>query len=162
MKDFKYSLHHCFIDKTKLVRRNITTELEYLVHTVQKDILLEELEKFHEYLLKMTNKFTQSIFHTRDNAYHDLRHLRSNKDIALLSVEKDFPVVIVLLAEEKDFSAVVKNKVDYVKKVNNMINEGIQHGNEEMTTDTTYEDLEKFQGFFYYIFKSHPSCLCDS
>ena len=123
--------------------------------------MLEELEKFHEYLLKMTNKFTQSIFHTRDNAYHDLRHLRSNKDIALLSVEKDFPVVIVLPAVEKDFSAVVK-KFDYVKKVNNMINEGIQHGNEEMTNNTTYEDLEKFKGFFYYIFKSHPSCLCYS
>lgn len=109
----------------------------------------------------MANKFTQSIFHTRDNAYHDLRHLRSNKDIALLSVEKDFPVVIVLPAVEKDFSAVVK-KFDYVKKVNNMINEGIQHGNEEMTNNTTYEDLEKFKGFFYYIFKSHPSCLCYS
>ena len=27
-----------------------------------------------------------------------------------------------------------------------------------MTSDTTYEDLEKFQGFFYHIFKSHSSC----
>ena len=49
------------------------------------------------------------------------------------------------------------NKVDYVKKVNRMINEGIRQGKYEMTTDTTHKDLEKFQSFLYRNFKSHPS-----
>ena len=36
-----------------------------------------------------------------------------------------------------------------------MMNEGIQQGKYEMTTDITHEDLEKFQGFLYRNFKSH-------
>ena len=80
--------------------------------SVQKDILSEDLENFHEYLRKMTNKFTQNICHTKDNTYHDFCHLRNNKDIVLLSGDKDSPVVVT-------------NKVDYVEKVNSMINEGM-------------------------------------
>ena len=143
LKDLKYGLHHCFIDKSRLVRRNIETELKYLSHTAEKDISSEDLKHFHEYLRKMTNKFTQNICHARDNTYHDLRHLRNNKDI-------------VLLSGDKDSSAVVINKVYYVKNVNGMINEGIQQGKYEIITDTTHEDLEKFQNFLYHNFKSHP------
>ena len=109
----------------------------------QKNISSENLENFHEYLRKMINKFTQNICHTNDNTYHDLRHLRNKKDI-------------VLLSKDKYTSAVVLNKVYYVKKVNGMINEGIKQGKYEITTDTTHEDLEKFQSFLYRNFKSHP------
>ena len=139
----KYGLHHCIIDKSRLVRSNIATEPEYLAHTVQKDILSEDFENFHEYLRKMTNKFTQNNRHTEDNTYHDLHHLRNNKDI-------------VILPGVKDSSVVAMNKVDYVKKVEGMINEGIQQGKYEMITDTTHEDLEKFRSFLYRNFKSHP------
>ena len=79
---------------------------------IKGTILLEDLENFHEYLRKMTNKFTQNIRHTKDNTYHDFCHLRNNKDIVLLSGDKDSPVVVT-------------NKVDYVEKVNSMINEGM-------------------------------------
>ena len=50
------------------------------------------------------------------------------------------------------------NKVDYVEKVNSMINKGIRQGKYEMTMDTTHEDLEKFESFLYHNFKSHPRC----
>ena len=92
----------------------------------------------------MTNKSTRNIRHTKDNTYHHLRHLRSNKDI-------------VLLSGDKDSSLVIMNKVDYVKKVNGMINEGIRQGKYEMTKDATDKDLEKFPSFLYCNFKSHPS-----
>ena len=58
----------------------------------------------------MTNKFTQNICHTKDNTYHNLCHLRSTKDI-------------ILLSGNKDSTAVVMNKVDCVKKVNGMMND---------------------------------------
>ena len=144
LKVLKYGLHHCFIDKSRSVRRNIAIELEYLAYTVQKDILSEDLENFHEYLHKMTDKFTHNICRTKDNTYHDFCHLRNNKDI-------------VLLSGDKDSSVVVMNKVDYVEKVNSMINEGIRQDKYEMTTDSTHADLEKFQSFLYRNFKSHPS-----
>ena len=139
----KYCLHHCFIDKSRLVRRNISTEPEYLSHTIHEDISSESLQNFHEYLRKMTNKFTQNTCHAKDNTYHDLRHLRNHKDI-------------VLLSGDKDSSVVVMNKVDYIKKAKGMIKEGIQQGEYEMTMNTTDEDLEKFQSFLYCNFKSHP------
>ena len=37
-----------------------------------------------------------------------------------------------------------------------MVNEGIQQGKYEMTTDTTQENLENFHSFLYRNFKSHP------
>ena len=78
----------------------------------------------------MTNKFTQNNHHTKDNTYNDLHHLRNNKNI-------------VLVSGDKESSIVVMNKVDYGKKVNGMIKEGIKEGKYEMTRDTTRKDLEK-------------------
>ena len=39
LKGLKDGLHHCFVDKSRSVRRNIATEIEYLAYTVLKDIL---------------------------------------------------------------------------------------------------------------------------
>ena len=48
------------------------------------------------------------------------------------------------------------NKKDYILKVDNMINEGIQQGKYEWTNDKTHEDMGKFQHFLYRNFKNHP------
>ena len=67
LKGWKFGLHHCFTDESRVVRRNIATDLEYVVHTVRKKISSKKLESFHEYLRKMTNKFTQKIHHAKEN-----------------------------------------------------------------------------------------------
>ena len=76
------------------------------------------MEYSHEYLWKMMNKHIQNTFHTRDDQYRNLRHLIQNNDI-------------VLLAGDRASSVVVMNKKDYILKVDNMINEGIQQGKYE-------------------------------
>ena len=58
-----------------------------------------------------------------------MHHLRNNKDI-------------VILSGVKDSSVVVMNIVNFVKKIGGMINEGIQQGKYEMTTDTIHEDFK--------------------
>lgn len=73
LKGLIYGLHNFSNDQSRLVRRHIAIEIEYLAHAVQKVVLLEDLQKFHEYFHKMTNKFTQNIGQTRDNTYHDLK-----------------------------------------------------------------------------------------
>ena len=78
------------------------------------------MEYVHEDLRKMTNKFTQNIYHTKDDTYRNLRHLIQNN-------------FIVLLAGDKDSLVVVMNKNHYILKVDNMINEGIQKGKYEWT-----------------------------
>ena len=47
------------------------------------------MEYFHEYLQKMLNKFTQNIYHTKDDIYCNLRHLIQNNDIVLLNLKKN-------------------------------------------------------------------------
>ena len=91
----KYGLHHCFVDKSKSVKRKIAVELENIAHLVQKDISSENVEYFHKYLWKMTNKYTQNIYHTKDDTYRNLRHSIQNNDVGLLSEEKDFSVVVM-------------------------------------------------------------------
>ena len=117
MEGLKYGLHYCFVDKSKSVERNIAVELENIAHLVQKDVSSENMECFHEYLRKMTNKD-----HTKD---------------------KDSPVVAM-------------NKKDYILKLGNMINEGIQQSKYEWANDKNHKDLEKFQHFLYRNFKNHP------
>ena len=90
----------------------------------------------------MTIKFTENIYHTKNDTYCNLGHLIQNNDI-------------VLLAGDKDSLVVVMNKKDYILKVDNMINEGIQQGKYEWTYDKTHEDLEKFQHFLYHNFTNH-------
>ena len=43
------------------------------------------MEYFHECLRKMTNKFTQNIYYTKDDTYRNLRHLIQNNDTVLLA-----------------------------------------------------------------------------
>ena len=90
----------------------------------------------------MSSKFTQNIYHTKDDTYQHLGHLIQNNNI-------------VLLSGDKDSSVVVMNKKDYIFKVDNMINEGIQQGKYNWPNDKTHEDLEKFQHFLYRNFKKH-------
>ena len=141
MEGLKYGLHH-FVDKSKSVKRNIAVELENIAHLVQKDVSSKNMEYFHEYLRKMTNKFTQNIYHTKDDTYRNLCHSIQKNDI-------------VLLAGDKDSLVVVMNEKDYILKEDNMINEVIQQGKYEWTNDKTHEDLEKFQHFLYRNFKNH-------
>ena len=56
-----------------------------IAHLVQKDVSSENMEYFHEYLRKMTNKFTQNIYYTKDDTYRNLRHLIQNNDTVLLA-----------------------------------------------------------------------------
>ena len=60
MEGLKYCLHHCFVDKSKLVKSNIAVELENIARLVQKDVSSKNTEYFHEYIQKMTNKFLRT------------------------------------------------------------------------------------------------------
>ena len=50
---------------------------------------------FHEFLRSATNTFTQNVYKTKDSTYNLLKPLQRNKDIVLLSGDKDSSVVIL-------------------------------------------------------------------
>ena len=137
-----FHLQQSFVDKNKFVKRNIAVELEALAINVDEYVIPENKELFHEFLRSHVNKFTQNIYHSKDNTFKSLAEIRKNPDI-------------VILSGDKDSSTVILNKTDYVDKVESMIQEGIDNGKYEITTDKTYRDLKNFQSFLYNNFKDH-------
>ena len=98
----EHGLKQCFVDKNKYVKKDIAVEFETLCSSVDKDILPDDKdispddkENFHEFLRSATNTFTQNVYRTKDSTYNLLKPLQTNKDIALLSGDKDSSVVIL-------------------------------------------------------------------
>ena len=61
---------------------------------------------------------------------------------------------IVVLNDDKDSSVVITNRVNYVNKLESMMQEGIASGKYVRTNDTNLKDLERFQSFLTRNFKS--------
>ena len=75
--------------------------------------------------------------------YHYTKFIRDNKDIVILSGDKDSSIAIM-------------NKKDYNKKIDEIINDGIQQGKQKETDDNILKELESFQSFLYRHFKNSP------
>ena len=60
---------------------------------------------------------------------------------------------MVILAADKESCTVKLNKIDYIREVNNIIEEGMQQGKYIETIDTTQSDSRHFQDFLYRHFK---------
>ena len=73
--------------------------------------------------------------------YHKTKFIRDNKDIVILSGDKDSSIVIM-------------NRKDYSKKIDDMINDGMQQRKYKGTDDNILKELESFQSFFYRHFKN--------
>ena len=97
-------------------------------------------ETIHEFLRSSTNIISNNIYSEKDNTVKLLSPLIKNDKI-------------VILAADKESCTVILNKSDYIRKVNNIIEEGMQQGKYIETIDTTQSDLKHFQDFLYRHFK---------
>ena len=119
----EHSLKQCFADKNKHIKKDIAVEFETLCSSNNTDISSDDKENFHELLRSATNTFTQNIYRTIDNTYNVLKPLKRNKDIVLLSDDKDSSVAILGKS-----SVVILDKASYKEKNNRLINDGISKG----------------------------------
>ena len=71
------------------------------------------------------------------------KNLRRNKNLKLLSGNKDSSIIII-------------KKTDYETKIQIMIEEGIRDGKYTPTNDTIIKDLNSFQYFLRKYFKNSP------
>ena len=126
----KYVLHHFFIDKNKFINRDLGIELESLASSVNTFVPQECKEEFHQFIKNTTYKFLNNVYRTKDTIYHKTKVIRENRDITILSGDKD--------------SSIVMNKKDYNRKIDGMINEGIQQERYEETDDNISKELESF------------------
>ena len=134
----KYGLHQSFTDKNRHTKQNLAVEFEAL--SSKLDLFIKDSkENFHEYLRSITNTVSNNIYQDKDNTFKLLDRLRTNKKIVVLSADKESCMVIL-------------NKIDYVNKVNAMINEGISKGKYVETVNSNHKHLKHFQDFLYRYF----------
>ena len=102
-------------------------------------------EEFPQFLRNTTYTLTNNVYDSKDNTYNKTKSLRDNKNIVIFSGDKDSSIVIM-------------NKIDYDKKLEQIINEGIERGKYEKTDDNILKELESFQSFLYRHFKDGTYC----
>ena len=86
--------------------------------------------------------FTKNIYSTRDSTYSNLKRLIKNEDI-------------VIIPGDKDSCVVVMNKSDYVQKLQQMINDGIEKGVYAESEENTTVELNRFNDFINSHFQSY-------
>ena len=84
----------------------------------------------------------KNIYTNKDRTFTSLQKLRKNKNIIILSADKESCTVIL-------------NKSDYVQKVDQMIEDGITEGNYIEISDNILCDLKRFQNFLYRHLYKH-------
>ena len=136
----KYGLCQSFVDKHKYVKQNVAVEMESVALSLDNYVDVSMKETFHEFLRSSTNIISNNIYSEKDNTVKLLSPLIKNDKI-------------VILAADKESCTVILNKSDYIRKVNNIIEEGMQQGKYIETIDTTQSDLKHFQDFLYRHFK---------
>ena len=112
------------------------------MYKLDDNIPPQNKEDFHEFCRAYTDIFSKNVFTEKDYTYKTLKSLKSADTIAIVPGEKDSCVVVM-------------DKVRYVNKLNEMIEEGIKNGIYEETEDTTLKDLKRFQDFLSRNFKKN-------
>ena len=93
------------------MKKDIAVELETFCSSVDKGISLDNKKNFNEFLRSATNTFTQNFYKTKDSTYNLLKPLQRNKDI-------------ILLSGDKEASVVIWDEWCYKEKINRLINDG--------------------------------------
>jgi len=117
-------------------------ELETLTDKVCKSVQNEKKEAFHEFLRGQTTIFSENVYQSRDFMFKSTKIIREDKEITLLSGDKDKSIVILM-------------KQDYIQKAQKMIDEGTAEGKYKKCEDNTMKDLQSFKSFLYRHFKNH-------
>ena len=102
-------LEYSFINKSKNQRKFLAANLESICQRVDKDIDQGMKEEFHEFLRRYTDIFIKNINNTKDHTYNNLKGLIKNKNLCVLSGDKDSCVIIM-------------NKQDYIVKLEEILN----------------------------------------
>ena len=123
-------------------KKNLAANFETLANKLDDNIPPQNKEDFHEFCRAYTDIFSKNVFTEKDYTYKTLKSLKSDDTIAIVPGDKDSCVVVM-------------DKVHYVNKLNEMIEEGIKNGIYEETEDTTLKDLKRFQDFLSRNFKKN-------
>ena len=134
---FRLGLEYSFIDKNKHIQKNLAVNFKLLAYKVTENLKNCKCEDFHELLCVYMDIFTRNIY-TTHNTYKNLECITNDPNIAVVSSDKESSVVIM-------------NRSEHFKKLQHMIDEGIQNGVYIVTEDRTLEDLITCSVVFYTV-----------
>ena len=77
------------MDKNRFIKWDLGAELETLAANVDEFVSPEVKEEFHQLLRNTSYTLTNNVYHTKDDTYNKTKSLRDNKNIAILSRDKD-------------------------------------------------------------------------
>ena len=92
----------------------------------------------YKFILRNTYKLSSNVYRTNYTMHHKSKIIRENR------------------SGGKNSSIVIMNKKDYNRKIDDMINEGIQQKQYKETDGNILKELESFQSFLYRHFKNSP------
>ena len=121
-------------DKNRLATSSVT-------HSLDKEVR----EDFHEFLRAHTDIPTKNVYSTKNDTYYNLKRIINDKTLAAVLGDKDSCVIIM-------------KRIDYVAKIQAMIDDGITCRDYTPTTDNTPKDYKTFSDFLYRNFKNHQKC----
>ena len=128
--------------QNKFIKKNLATNFESLADKIKENLENCKRKDSHELLRVYVDIFNKNIYATSDNTYKRLKSIINDPNIAVISGDRESHVVII-------------NCSDYFKKLQHMIEGGIQNGVYIVTEDRTLEDLKLFCIFLYRNFKKY-------
>lgn len=143
LRQLSLGFDHGFVDKNKHIKKNLASNLEVIAEKVTPLLNNDKREDFHEFLRAYTDILSKNVYATKDDTYHNLKRIIQDSSLAVVSGDKDSCVLIM----EKD---------DYLNKLQQMIDDGINRGVYSHAVDNTLKDLKIFRDFLYRNFKDHP------
>ena len=139
-KQLQLGLEYSFVNKNRDLKKNLAANLETIASKTSPFVDQTKLEDFHDFFQAYTDIFTKNVHLTKDYTYKNLKNLIENKDLVVISGDEDSCLVVL-------------KRSDYDKKLQSMIDDGINNGTYAPTTDSTLSDLKKFQDFLRRNFK---------
>ena len=118
--------------------------MDLLAYIASKKVENIQLESFHEFLRGYTDMFSKNVLNNEDFTYKNLKSLIQDENI-------------VILQGDKDSSVLIMDKKDYIQKLENMIEEGINKDTYEKMGDTTLQEFKIFQDFLYRNFYNYEN-----
>ena len=85
----KFGLNHSYINKYKIVKKDITIHLESLAYTASEKVKNIQLENFHEFLRSYTDIFSKNVLNSEDFTYKNIKSLIQDQNIVILKGNKD-------------------------------------------------------------------------
>ena len=133
-KQLNLGLEYSFIDKNKNIKKFLAANFESIADRITNNLQRDQRENFHEFLRAYVDIFTKRVYTTTGYAYKHLKRIVNDKNLVLVSGDKESCVVLI-------------NKTDYQDKLQKVVEDGIKNGIYQVAEDDTLKDMKLFKSF---------------